>query len=545
MLLVGAEDGRVEYANPAFLQRTGLAPVELGRALLADLFPGESAVALRGVVGQVGRTGVPEVRGGLACVRPGREPLAAVALVTPAPPGAAGEGVLPAPLVLVHLLTPAAGAEDEVPGGAGPARDLRQANTALLLAGLREQEGAELALRQAQELRTALAASLRLAAAAQSASDFIALADAHGRALFLNAAAQQLLGIAPAEAVEGAVSLADVLEPEDRERFRGELLPAALERGRWVGELHVGHRESGALTPLHCSLFPVVDGRTGEQLGVGLVGRDISDLKRQEAVARERAELERRLIGIVSHDLRDPLAAIQLAAEALLGRLDGRGDARAESLARNIHAVAERTGRMVVDLLDFTLTRMVGGLPIRVRALEFQDAVSEVVQEARLAHPGCEVRLEKVGGGLGWWDPDRLSQALHNLLSNALQYGPPGAPVTVRTRGGADWVECDVHNPGEPIPEDLLPVLFEPLRRGERGGGGHRKGGKQGAANLGLGLYIVEHITRGHGGSVRVTSSAAEGTTFTLRLPREPHTPQGPQGPQGPAAAPGGARGGR
>jgi signal transduction histidine kinase len=131
-------------------------------------------------------------------------------------------------------------------------------------------------------------------------------------------------------------------------------------------------------------------------------------------------------------------------------------------------------------------------------------------------HPGRLLEFEQSGRGYGTWDPARLSQVVENLVSNAFKYGAADVPVVVRTVGGDDWVRLEVHNAGNPIDPELLPHVFEPLRQARR------TGGIGGVAGVGLGLYIVDHIVRAHGGKIQVQSTESEGTTFTVHLPREP-----------------------
>jgi signal transduction histidine kinase len=124
------------------------------------------------------------------------------------------------------------------------------------------------------------------------------------------------------------------------------------------------------------------------------------------------------------------------------------------------------------------------------------------------------VQVETGGDLWGAWDADRLTQALTNLVGNAIQHGAPGTPVRVAARGLPDEVTLSVHNAGPPIPEDRQAAIF---REGERVGGRASADRR----HQGLGLYIVERIVAAHGGSVSVRSSAAEGTTFTISLPRK------------------------
>jgi signal transduction histidine kinase len=131
-----------------------------------------------------------------------------------------------------------------------------------------------------------------------------------------------------------------------------------------------------------------------------------------------------------------------------------------------------------------------------------------------MAHPERHIALDTHGEGQGQWDADRLAQVVTNLVGNALQHSPPDTPIRVSTRSEASLVHLEVHNQGPPISPELLPTLFEPYRRGPESG--------EGRGSLGLGLFITRQIVLGHGGGVGVRSTLAEGTTFTVRLPRRP-----------------------
>jgi PAS domain S-box-containing protein len=239
---------------------------------------------------------------------------------------------------------------------------------------------------------------------------------------------------------------------------------------------------------------------------------DIEDIKRAEDELRRRAEFEQQLVGIVSHDLRNPLNAIQLATVTLLRR-HGM-DERQRTIISRVQSSADRAIRMIRDLLDFTQARLGGGIPIDRKALDLRGLTVQVVDEVRLAHPDRSLEVACGEEALGEWDPDRVAQVLTNLMSNALHYSPPGTPVRVTLRGEAEAVVLEVNNQGEPIPASVLPRLFEPLERGTRK--------DQASRSIGLGLFIVKSIVLAHGGTVEVRSTAAEGTTFAVRLPRRP-----------------------
>jgi signal transduction histidine kinase len=218
------------------------------------------------------------------------------------------------------------------------------------------------------------------------------------------------------------------------------------------------------------------------------------------------------VVAIVSHDLRNPHNAITLSAGVLLQRQGA--DERTRRTASRIASASERGSRLIQDLLDFTRAR-VGGLPIHPRSMDVHELVHRVVEEVRSAHPERRIEYQASGDGHGEYDGDRLAQVVTNLVGNALQHSPPGTPVRVATQGEASGIHIVVHNQGRPIPEPLLPKLFEPYRRGPEAA--------EARGSLGLGLYITQQIVLGHGGSLEVSSTQEAGTTFTVHLPRNVH----------------------
>jgi PAS domain S-box-containing protein len=233
--------------------------------------------------------------------------------------------------------------------------------------------------------------------------------------------------------------------------------------------------------------------------------------QRAKEEARRRAELEQRFLGVVSHDLRNPLTAISLGARTLQ-RLERPTPEVLLRTAGRIATSADTMERMISDLLDFTRGRLGGGLPLERTMNDLVLLCHEVIDEFSVTHPSSDLRFEGDATCEGRWDGPRLRQVLSNLLSNALRHSRAETPVWVRARGLPDAVEVSVSNEGEPIPPELLPVLFEPFRRGMAK---FRPSG-----SLGLGLYIVRQVVEGHGGRVEVATGEA-GTTFTVRLPRE------------------------
>jgi PAS domain S-box-containing protein len=250
------------------------------------------------------------------------------------------------------------------------------------------------------------------------------------------------------------------------------------------------------------SWYPVRAG--AEVVGIGVLVREVT-------AEREAEEFQRHVLGVVGHDLRSPLSAVVTATKLLLAG-DDLGE-REERLLGRALAGAERMDRIIRVLLDYARVRGGQGLPLHRRPSDLAAICHAVCDEVGSLHPSREVVRRDDGEGTGEWDPDRIGQVIANLLGNALDYSSAGTPIEVRWRGDETAVVIEVSNHGEPIPQDVLPHLFEPFRRGER----ERPGGRDG---LGLGLFIARAIVVAHGGRIDARSSVEEGTVFAVTLPR-------------------------
>jgi signal transduction histidine kinase len=248
--------------------------------------------------------------------------------------------------------------------------------------------------------------------------------------------------------------------------------------------------------------------------GVGLLSAMlVASVQRRNAQARQRLAEERarstrfaeQFIGILGHDLRNPLNAIEMSAR-LLKR---KGNGETPQLDR-ILSSSRRMSRMVAQLLDLTRSRLAGGIAVEKRATDLSCVVSETVDELRVQRPGG-IRWEPPGELQGTWDPDRMAQVASNLISNALEHGDPASPVEVRLAREDRRAVLAVHSEGAPIPSDLMPVIFDPYARVTA-----RNPKSKG---LGLGLFITQQIIQAHGGSIEVSSTENDGTTFTVWLP--------------------------
>ncbi|MDM0000588.1 PAS domain-containing sensor histidine kinase [Variovorax sp. J22P240] len=235
---------------------------------------------------------------------------------------------------------------------------------------------------------------------------------------------------------------------------------------------------------------------------------DVTEATRERARAQDRALFAEQMVGIVSHDLRNPLSAILTGAKVLAHGETVPGKQRVLGHVTNS---AQRAHRLIEELLDFTLARVGRGLAVSPARLDLHALVAGIVDELRLAFPERTIVHHAEGEGECTADSDRVAQLLGNLVGNAMAYGEPGSVITVESKLQAQTASLSVHNWGEPIAQDMQSALFEPMVRGDPGEGAGR--------SVGLGLFIVRAIALAHGGDVSVSSSRATGTTFSFHFP--------------------------
>ncbi|KAA1015985.1 sensor histidine kinase [Paraburkholderia panacisoli] len=217
------------------------------------------------------------------------------------------------------------------------------------------------------------------------------------------------------------------------------------------------------------------------------------------------------LLGMLGHDMRSPLQAIQMTATYLVAL--NAGEKVSVAASRLIKSGA-RMQALLEDMLDFNLTKL--GLSIKIAPTE-GDLAKQLTDEldlVRAVHPDRQVDLDVIGDCHGVWDGRRLQQLVGNLVLNAIKYGAPDAPVHVSVTGEEAEVRLEVKNSGPAIECSTLDRIFDPFQRGpnhlDRADG-----------NLGLGLYIAREIAKAHGGEIEARSDETQ-TVFTVRLPRHP-----------------------
>ena len=370
----------------------------------------------------------------------------------------------------------------------------------------------------------------------ESVQDYaIFLLDPEGRVSSWNAGARRIKGYQADEIIGQHFSRFYPEEEVKAGKCDYELKMAARE-GRFEDE-GWRVRKDGSRFWANVVITRLTD-RAGKMIGFAKVTRDLTERRalEDERIARARAEaksallalegerleraladqksaeeLREQLLGVVGHDLRSPLSSITMAAALMLKR-GGLRDEDAKAAAR-IARSADRISNIISQLLDFTRARLGGGIPIDPKPCDFGEVCAEAISEYEMVHPNRAVVLCSDMDTQGVWDRERLAQVVSNLIGNAIQYGKPESPIDLSLRGEGDRVCLSVHNYGPPIPAEQLPTIFDPFRRGKRQ--------TQRTEGLGLGLFICREMVRAHSGEIQVHSTEAEGTTFTVRLPRE------------------------
>ena len=260
-----------------------------------------------------------------------------------------------------------------------------------------------------------------------------------------------------------------------------------------------------------------------------LTRNDLDDLVRfNEAIDQALAESTARFtqdldhskemfLAMLGHDLRTPLGAIIGWAHMMVQAKD-LPDALLKKASQILNS-GQRMNALVGDILDFTRSRLGGGIPIDRVEMDIARVCRQSVEEIAALYPQRVVNFEATGDVRGQWDSARISQAFVNILNNAIQHGADNTPVNVEIRGAADNVSIAVQNQGPVIASQDLDKIFDPMHRIE----GDRPVAPR--SNLGLGLYITDRIVAAHGGTIEVNSSEATGTTFIIHLPKRTRTP--------------------
>lgn len=229
-----------------------------------------------------------------------------------------------------------------------------------------------------------------------------------------------------------------------------------------------------------------------------------------------RAERTRDLfLAVLGHDLRAPLATISLAGDLLMR--PKLAPEQVATLGERAKRSAKLMGAMVTDLLGYTRLQMGAGMPTARTPLDALAVCQAAVADARAMYPLCTFIFHPQGNLTGSFDSVRLQQLVTNLLTNAAQYCAQGHDVTLDAVGLEDAITIKVRNFGAVIPEASLKTIFQPLVQLDP----DSEEDTRPKTSLGLGLFIAQETAAAHNGNITVTSSAADGTVFSVDFPRD------------------------
>lgn len=216
-------------------------------------------------------------------------------------------------------------------------------------------------------------------------------------------------------------------------------------------------------------------------------------------------------MGILGHDLRNPLAAIS-GVQSIL-KLSKNISEKERILIGRSDSSVKRMKELIDNLLELTNLRLGSGMTIKKVQLDLSKQSEKIVQELQLSYPEADLIIETAGPIQGEWDVLRLDQLMTNLITNAIRYGEPGGPVTISTSGKGKEAFLTIHNEGEPMPKRIIDMISS-------GKYNKTNGDPTKKDSYGLGLYIVKEIVDGHKGQIKLKSNKKSGTTFKIILPR-------------------------
>jgi PAS domain S-box-containing protein len=365
---------------------------------------------------------------------------------------------------------------------------------------------------QARVERKLVDSELRLASIIGTTMDAIVMCDEHLRIVLFNRSAEDMFGQTAADAltrrlpdfIPGLDMVGGALRPE------GAAARGTQRRAEVEGIAARGHR-----LPIEVSISDVVV--HGRRLFT-VIARDISERRQAEAELREADRRKDVFLGMLAHELRNPLTAITTAAEVLHRTLENPD---AHKLTNVIRRQTAALARMVDDLLDVSRVTL-GKIQLTLEPLLLSEVVSRAVESARDAAVRAGLRLDVHLASEPVWlsgDATRIEQVLANLLNNAVKFTPAGGTVTVQARREGDHAVIRVRDTGVGIDSALLPKVFDLFVQGDTSLDRAKSG-------LGIGLALVRQVVTMHGGRVTVDSpGAGNGSEFVVRLPASPDEP--------------------
>jgi PAS domain S-box-containing protein len=347
-------------------------------------------------------------------------------------------------------------------------------------------------------------------------ADAVIAVDDEQRIIFFNEGAERIFGYTAEEV--GGEYLAMLLPMRFRPTHHGHVegFGAAHGRARLMGERQEisGLRKSGEEFPAEASIQRLeVAGHNVYAASL----RDVSVRYRAEEALHQAIRARDDMMGIVSHDLRNPASAVKMLAGSILAEAEERAiPPDVTERVEIMRQAAEQIDALIQDLLDVTRLEA-GRLTVSAHDVEPAPLVESALYALHALSESSGVKLVVTYDEplpLVHADPDRVTQLLSNLVGNALKFTPAGGHVDVRVepRGEEAGVMVSVADTGAGIPSDQLPHVFDRFYQVASG----RRGSRHGA---GLGLTIARGIVEAHGGTIAIESAPGRGTTVRFTLP--------------------------
>ena len=377
----------------------------------------------------------------------------------------------------------------------------------------RTAKGAVVVLIDITELKRSEARVKRLSAIVESSGDPIVASDTTGRIVGWNRGAESLYGWSADEAIG---QLASFMAPADRQGEQAEHVRRAI-GGEVVAPYEtLQFKKNGEPIDVSLSHAPIFDEHNAI-VGSSSIARDITQRRRDEVEVKRALHMRDQFMAMLSHELRNPLAAL-LNACALLEKADGDGGRRMRAQS-TIMRQCKHMARLLDDLLDVSRMRQ-DDIELRKTVLDLRSTIEAALERVRPMADADGIKLEvelpdepvHVYG-----DADRLQQIEVNLLTNAIKYTRAGGHVSLQVRIEAGQAVLRVADDGSGIAPHMLERIFEPFVRGaEEDRPVHGKP----SPGMGLGLALVRSFVRAHGGEVRAFSEGpGKGSQFVVRLP--------------------------
>ena len=367
----------------------------------------------------------------------------------------------------------------------------------------------ERVISQARVERKLVESELRLASIVGTTMDAILMCDGERRLLLFNRAAEEMFLCSAADAMTTDLdTFIPGLTLDDGRGGGGATRPGAMRQRTEVD----GVRSTGERIPIEVSVSDVV---VNAKHLFTVIARDVSERRRIEAELRAADQRKDQFLGMLAHELRNPLAAIMGAGEVLHATVP---DPRAQKLTAVVTRQTRALARMVDDLLDVSRVTL-GKIRLTSEPVLLSQIVSRAADTVRdaVAHGGLELQVQTDPEPV-WLngDPTRLEQVLANLLTNAVKFTPAGGRIVLTAGREADEAVISVRDTGVGMEPALIPNIFELFVQGDTSLARSKSG-------LGIGLALVRQVVTLHGGRVAAFSEGpGAGSEFVVRLPAAP-----------------------